>query len=183
MASIEPIHLETLTWQPGRRGRIWYIQPRFDVDARVAPFVSVPAPGELTALRLLRIVCVYDQTHFPDPGLAPTLILLPEFALPHTEIPTARELISHARPNTLFVLGLGHMSNDQAQVVEPEAQLWDGPADGRFTNCALIGVGGSDRVFLQPKILPSRWEQDVHWPGAVVRLFAGEYIQFHSCPN
>jgi hypothetical protein len=70
------------------------------------------------------------------------------------------------------------MTQEEALALEPKPNLWDGEAAGRFANCAVIGVGGFDRLFLQPKILKSAKEKDWHWPGKVVRCFVGEYVRF-----
>jgi hypothetical protein len=70
------------------------------------------------------------------------------------------------------------MTDDEVRRFEPGRALWADDAAGRFANCAIVGIGGSERTFLQPKILPSRWEREHHWPGRTVRYFVGEFVAF-----
>jgi hypothetical protein len=70
------------------------------------------------------------------------------------------------------------MTEAEALSLEDNPTLWEGQAAGKFANCAVVGVGGYDRVFLQPKLLKSDPEKDWHWPGRVVRCFVGDYIRF-----
>jgi hypothetical protein len=82
----------------------------------------------------------------------------------------------------LFVFGVGNMTDQEALSIENKPGLWDGEAAGRYANCAVIGMGGFDHLFLQPKILPSASEMNSHWPGQVIRCFIGDYIRF-SVPH
>jgi hypothetical protein len=128
-------------------------------------------------LTLLRAAS-QEEGRFDPPTTAPAIILLPEMALSPSEIPDVRTLVRGARTNTLFICGVGQLTHEQANSVEPGADLWDGPSGGRYTNCAIIGLGGTDLLFLQPKIVPSRLEKDSHWPGRLIRYFTGDYLAF-----
>lgn len=175
---IEELRLPTLLWQPGRKARVWFAQVRPNVVADRFPLKPEKQEGVPSGLDILRALCQHEAEHCEAPREAPALILLPEFSVAPQEIPQLRDLIGSARPNTLFVVGVGQMAEAEALAIEPRAALWAGQSDNRLTNCAIIGVGGLQQLYLQPKILPSRWERDYHWPGATIRYFTGDFIQF-----
>ena len=109
---------------------------------------------------------------------APSIILMPELSVGTDDITNLRDLVRAARANTLLICGVGHMTADQVDQIEPSAHLLGVPVPGHYANCAVIGCGGMEEIFLQPKVVPSREELDCHWPGRVVRYFVGEYFQF-----
>jgi len=111
-------------------------------------------------------------------GGAPSIILLPELSIGPGDIATVRALITAARPNTLLICGVGHMTAPEVDAIEPSGPLCGEPVDRHYANCAIIGCGKSGRLILQPKVVASREELDCHWPGKVVRYFMGEYFSF-----
>ena len=111
-------------------------------------------------------------------GEAPSIILLPELSIGPGDVRTLRTLITAARPNTLLICGVGHMTATQVDAIEQSAPLCGEPVEGHYANCAIIGCSGTDKFFLQPKVVASREELDCHWPGKVVRYFMGEYFSF-----
>ena len=156
--------------------RVWYLQPKLALSNE-APFVPVLDGATSHALQLIRACVRKECKDFPPPTEAPTLILVPELAIHPSEFTLLRSELRACHGNTLFVGGLGHMTEAQARAIE-NADLWDGPSDGRYTNCALVAVGGSDQFFLQPKIVPSATERDFHWKGKGIRLFTGTDVAF-----
>lgn len=175
MPEIDRIEVRTVNWQPGRPARLWYGQPHLSLNG--PPWVPQRDGPNATGFALLEAT-LNEETRFPAPTEAPSLILLPEYSLHPDEVEPARRLIARrARPKTIVVFGVGQMTEDQARAVEDNPHLWDGPSGGRLTNCAVIAFGGSNEVYLQPKIVRSRWEVEL-WQGRVVRYFVGEYVQF-----
>lgn len=153
---------------------IWYGQPVIQLPEEPP---LIPKPGAYaTGLQILK--GILEHQDFRESDCKPAIIVLPELAVPYTDIAAARALILNAPKGTLVVFGAGHMTKDEALFLEPKPELWDGEDAGRFANCAVIGMGGSDRLFLQPKLLKSAKEKDWHWPGKVVRCFTGDYLRF-----
>lgn len=153
---------------------IWYGQPIVELPDE-PPFI--PQPGaNATGLQILQ--GILGHRDFRESDCKPAIVILPELAIPFTEIVAARALISNAPKGTLFVFGVGNMTDQEALSIENKPGLWDGEAAGRYANCAVIGMGGFDHLFLQPKILPSASEMNSHWPGQVIRCFIGDYIRF-----
>lgn len=177
MVNFEPIQLNSVKWLLGQQARFWFIQPRliFNERARFVP-QTTPDSGP-TGLDLLRATLSYEGTQFDAPDGAPTFILLPELSIRPEDVSQVRALIARdARPNTIIVFGV-HFTEDQARQIE-DRDIWDGPSENKFTNCAVIGTGGSEKLYLQPKIVPSQWELDYHWRGKTVRYFQGEFLGF-----
>jgi hypothetical protein len=172
---LEIIATDEVNWIPGSSGRFWYTQPT-TVLPDAEPIVP-QSVGQTPGLRLLGAALALEA-QFSAPQRAPAFIIVPEFAIHPREAQMAIQLARQARPNTIVVFGLGHMTSAEADALEPGAVLWDGPSEGRLTNCAAIVFGGSGRVFLQPKIVRSRYEETNHWPGRVVRYFVGKNLQF-----
>jgi len=155
---------------------IWYGQPTLQLTD-VPPFV--PQPGtHASALQILQ--GILEHRDFRESDCKPAIVVLPELSVPYPDIAAARTLISNAPQGTLVVFGAGQMTAGEALSLEDRPDLWDGEAAGKFANCAVIGLGGFDRVFLQPKLLKSAVEQDWHWPGRIVRCFKGEYVRFST---
>jgi len=171
---IEPITLQSLQWPRGTSARIWFCQPQVQLPA-VAPFRSANA---VQSLDILRAVLSRDDQMGPSVGGAPSIVLLPELSIGLDDVAAVRGLISAARPNTLLICGIGHMDAADIDSIEPVAHLCGEPIAGHYANCALVGCGGMDQVFLQPKVVPSKEELDCHWPGKVVRYFKGAFFQF-----
>lgn len=153
---------------------IWYGQPVIELPDE-PPFIPKHGPYA-TALQILQ--GILEHRDFRESDCKPAIIVLPELAVPYEDIASARTLISSAPKGTLVVFGAGQMTQEQALSLEAKPELWDGEAAGRYANCAVIGVGGFDRLFLQPKLLKSALEMDWHWPGKIVRCFEGEYVRF-----
>jgi hypothetical protein len=153
---------------------IWYGQPILQLPDQ-PPFIPKPGPHP-TGLQILQ--GILEHHDFRNSDCKPAIVALPELAIPYTDIPAARKLISSAPNGTLVVFGAGHMTDKEALSLEEKPELWDGEAAGRFANCAVIGMGGFDRLFLQPKILRSDPEKDYHWPGRIIRCFEGDYVRF-----
>ncbi len=172
---VEPIDLPDLIWGRGAQARLWYIQPPLVLAG--PPFQPQHQPENPTGLQLLAAT-IEEAGATPPPSDAPTIIMLPECSIRPDEIAAARALIRGARTNTLVVFGASQLDELSARALEPGGDLWDGPAAGHFTNVAIIALGGSDRLYLQPKIIRSRHEQDTHWRGRVVRYFRGRHVQF-----
>ncbi len=169
------VEIREVSWTRGEPARFWYVQPRTELP-HGAPIVP-RRNGKTPALRLLESTLEAEKA-FPEPKDAPTFIMLPEFAIHPEEAATAVQVGRRARPNTVVVFGLGHLTEAQARALEPDADLWEGPSEGRLTNCAAVVLGGGGPVYLQPKIVRSRWEQNGHWPGRVVRYFEAKNLQF-----
>jgi hypothetical protein len=162
--------------QPNEPLSIWYGQPVLDLPGE-PPFIPKPGPYA-TGLQVLQ--GILEHGDFRNSECKPAIVVLPELAVPFKDIGTARTLIAKAPKGTLAVFGAGHMTAEEALSLEAKPELWDGEAAGRFANCAVVGVGGSDQVFLQPKLLKSASEKDWHWPGRVVRCFVGQYFRFST---
>ena len=153
---------------------IWYGQPILRLPSH-PPFIPEPGPYA-TGLQILQ--GILEHRDLRESNCKPAVVVLPELAIPYTDIPSARKLILSAPNGTLVVFGAGHMTEKEALSLENKPGLWDGEAAGRFANCAVIGMGGFDQLFLQPKILRSDPEKDYHWPGQIIRCFEGDYIRF-----
>jgi hypothetical protein len=111
-------------------------------------------------------------------GGAPSIVLLPELSIGHGDVATVRALVTAARSNTLLICGIGHMTPADVDPIEESAHLCGDPVAGHYANCALIACGGTDQIFLQPKVVASKEELDCHWPGRVIRYFVGGFFQF-----
>jgi hypothetical protein len=111
-------------------------------------------------------------------GGAPAIILLPELSIGLGDVAAVRGLVSAARTNTLLICGIGHMTATDIDPIEASVPLCGEPVAGHYANCALIGCGGTDQIFLQPKVVASREELDCHWPGRIIRYFVGAFFQF-----
>ncbi len=171
---LEHITLSGLHWPRGGSARIWFCQPQVELSP-LAPFRPTNAAR---SLELLREVLNRDaQMGAPVSG-APSIVLLPELSIGHTDVATVRGLITTARTNTLVICGIGHMDAEDVDSIEASVNLCGEPIAGRYANCALIGCGGGNQVFLQPKVVASKEELDCHWPGKVVRYFIGGFFQF-----
>lgn len=172
---------ECLRWPRGERARVWFAQPRLHV-ADQPPFVPLHQDPDPTGLDLLRSIVDWERAFGPDDETrfahAPSLILLPEYSIAPADYAIARDLARSAPHNTLVVFGLGQMTEAQARGIEPDADLWQGDSAGRYTNCAVVAIGGVDGAYLQPKILPAKEEEGIHWPGKIVRYFYGRNLQF-----
>lgn len=103
--------------------------------------------------------------------------MLPEYALRADEIAAARQLVSAAPANIAAIFGVAQLSQIEVAALEND-DLWDGNGTESFTNCAMVCVGQSDSVYLQPKIVPSQWEPDHFLRGRVIRYFAGRNVSF-----
>ncbi len=172
---LEDTDLDGIVWTPGHAGRVWFAQPHLTFGDR-EPWTPTVVPGRATGIELLRAI-LSSERDLPDPVGAPSLILIPELSIPHGDVAELRRLIGDARPNTLLIAGLAQLSELQALEIDPAPLLWEGKAEGRFTNCAAIACGGSERLFLQPKRIPSKWEGKL-WPGGTIRYFSGKSVQF-----
>jgi hypothetical protein len=102
---------------------------------------------------------ILEHRDFLESDCKPAIVVLPELAVPFSDIPAARAAISGAPKGTLVVFGAGQMTEAEALSLENKPDLWDGESAGKYANCAVIGLGGCDRVFLQPKLLKSALEQ------------------------
>src|ERR1700730_12651761 len=152
---VQTLESDSIRWTPGKIARIWFVQPRLDLPAS-PPFISRPIAGEPSPLQLLE-EAVRIEPDLPEPDEAPVFYLLPEFSLNPSEIPRYAQLVLSARPNTVFISGVGQLTKEQARDIEPEpgADLLDATSAHLYANCALIGFGGSQNLRLQPKIVPS----------------------------
>jgi len=173
---VQPIELPTLIWAPGTQARLWYAQPPLSLTG--PPFQPQHQPGRPTGLELLSAILREARGAPPASAQAPTFIMLPECSIRPDEIDAALALIRDSVTNTIVVFGASQIDEAQAHSLEPGADLWDGASAGHFTNVAIIGIGGSDQIYLQPKIVRSLIEQDTHWRGRVVRYFKGRHVQF-----
>jgi len=171
---VDPIQLQGLHWPRGAAARIWFCQPQVQLPA-IAPFRPVNA---VQSLDILRAVLDRDDQMGPSVGGAPSIVLLPELSIGPDDVAAVRGLISAARTNTLLICGIGHMTAADVDSIEPSTHLCGDPIAEHYANCALIGCGGTDKIFLQPKVVASREELDCHWPGRVVRYFVGGFFQF-----
>ena len=116
---------------------------------------------------------------YPRPEGAPVLFLLPEFSLRPSEVGKFAEIVRKSAENTVFVSGAGHLTRGEALSIESGAEkVWEPGSEHPYTNCALIGFGGSKVLRLQLKIVPSWEERDRQAPGRVVRYFVGHQFQF-----
>ena len=171
---IDTIRLQSLRWPRGTSARIWFCQPQVEL--------TTPAPFRPTiagrSLDILRAVLDRDAQKGAPAGDAPSIVLLPELSIDIADIAAVRGLLSAARTNTLLICGVGHMSAADVNSIEPSFHLCGEPIAGHYANCALIGCGGTDEIFLQPKVVASREELDCHWPGKVIRYFVGEFFSF-----
>jgi hypothetical protein len=153
--------LAGVRWSPGEAARLGYIQPAFEFDATTS--TSQVLTNSAPAVDLLRLT-LHEERRFEPPTKAPTLVLLPELSIPADEIATVQQMVAEAAKNTVVVFGLTPLTEAQVAALEPEVAkdnaLWAGPAEQRRTNCAAVVVGGDRSVYLQPKILASRWELD-----------------------
>jgi len=171
---LEHITLSGLHWPRGASARIWFCQPRVELSP-LAPFRPT---NSARSLELLREVLNRDaQMGAPVSG-APSIVLLPELSIGHADVVSVRGLIATARTNTLVICGIGHMDAQDVDSIEASVNLCGEPIAGRYANCALVGCGGSNQVYLQPKVVASKEELDCHWPGKVVRYFIGGFFQF-----
>ena len=153
---------------------IWYGQPVLAFPD-VAPFVPLTTAYP-SGLQILKGILEHQE--IVQAGALPAIVALPELAIPFQDIAAARTLITDAPKGTIVVFGVGQMTAEEALSLENEPELWEGEAAGRFANCAVVAIGGTDRLFLQPKLHRSAFEQDTHWPGRVVRCFTGTYLRF-----
>jgi hypothetical protein len=170
---IEPIKLQHLRWPKGASARMWFCQPRVELTAP-APF----RPTTNVSLDLLRAVLDLDALMGAPAGGAPSIVLLPELSIGHNDVVAVRGALSAARPNTLLISGIGHMTATDIDPIEASVHLCGQPLAGHYANCAIIGCGGTDQIFLQPKVVASREELDCHWPGRIIRYFVGEFFSF-----
>lgn len=171
---IETVRLQSLRWPRGASARIWFCQPRVELTSP-APFRPTTT---VRSLDLLRAVLNRDAQMGAPAGDAPSIVLLPELSVGPGDIATVRGVISAARRNVLLICGIGHMAASEIDPIEASAHLCGDPVAGHYANCALIGCGGTDQVFLQPKVVASREELDCHWPGRVIRYFVGGFFSF-----
>lgn len=166
-----------VAWDRGRLARFWYAQPRFDFDedTRVCRYQH----GPNYPLELLDAILSVENT-FAAPTQSPAFVLFPELSIPADQIEALRARVTQARPNTIFVVGLTPITEIQAAAIEDPLPpyLWAAPSNGRLANCAIVGVGGSSHLYLQPKIVPSRWENNWLWAGDAIRYFRGQYFRF-----
>jgi hypothetical protein len=153
--------------------RVWYGQPVLTVTG-APPYEPVIGPKP-SALEILRAILSHADLLAHDNG---AIVALPELSIRFAEIAEVRKMIAAAPVGTLVVFGAGQMTAAQALSIENKPALWEGDAAGRYANCAVVGMGGHDQLFLQPKLLRSAWEQDWHWPGRIVRCFTGSYVRF-----
>jgi len=170
-----------LRWPRGERARVWFAQPRLRLTGQ-PPFIPLRQEPDPTGLDLLRSIVERERALGPDDDTrfarAPSLILLPEYSIAPADYLVARDLARSAPRNSLVVFGLGQMTEAEARAIEPEADLWQGGSAGRYTNCAVVAIGGAESVYLQPKILAAKEEEGIHWPGKIVRYFFGRNVQF-----
>lgn len=171
---IEPITLQGLRWPRGTSARVWFCQPLVELTAP-APFRPTAA---VRSLDILRAVLARDAQMGPPAAGAPSIVLLPELSVAPADVGNVRALISAARANTLVICGIGHMAAADLDPIEDSVHLCGQPVAGHYANCALVGCGGSNQVFLQPKVVASREELDCHWAGRVVRYFGGAFFSF-----
>lgn len=170
--------MKGLRWTAGSSARLWYLQPHLQV-AEGPPYQQVKSGARRSGLELAQAALHYDAEQYGPPGNAPTFVLLPEFGLHAEDVPAIKTMLVEARPNTILIAGIGQVNSEEAARIDPTADMWDGPHEGRLTNLAVIGQGGEARLFIQPKIIASRWEMGgTHWPGKAVRCFEGASIVF-----
>jgi hypothetical protein len=171
---IQEIKLASLHWPTGASARIWFCQPQVKLPS-VAPFIPTDSAR---SVEILQAVLNRDAELGAPVGGAPSVVLLPEMSVAHPDVATVKALIAGSRKNTLLVCGIGHMTSAQVDTIEASSDVFGPAIAGHFANCALIACGGSDTVYLQPKIVPSGEELDYHWPGIVVRYFLGGFFPF-----
>jgi hypothetical protein len=171
---IKNIELPSLRWPKGASARIWFCQPQVELSSR-APFVPT---ANVRSLDILRATFKRDAEWGAPAGGAPSIVLLPEMSISPADVASVRELIAGSRGNTLLIGGVGHMTSEQIDPIEASSGLCGPPVAEHYANCALIGCGGENNVYLQPKIVPSKDELDHHWPGRVIRYFIGKSFQF-----
>lgn len=171
---VETVRLQGLRWPRGTSARMWFCQPRVELTTQ-APFRPTAA---VRSLDTLRAVLDRDAQMAAPAENAPSIVLLPELSVGLADIADLRVLIKTARANTLVICGIGHMTAAEIDPIEASGHLCGEPVVGCYANCALIGCGGSDQIFLQPKVVASREELDCHWPGRVVRCFVGGFFSF-----
>lgn len=171
---IKPITLNGVHWPRGTSARLWFCQPRVELTTP-APFLPTHTPR---SLELLQAVLDRDAQMGAPEGGAPSILLLPELSTGPCDISSVRTLISAARPNTLLICGVGHMTAAEVDAIEPSAPLCGEAVAGHFANCAVIACGGTHKLFLQPKVVASREELDCQWPGKIVRYFEGRFFSF-----
>lgn len=174
MERVQCIDIPGLQWRRGALARVYFIQPRLELSAE-PPFLPTRGTDGTVGFRLLK-AAVELESRQPACDGAPSAILLPEFSLHPQEVDAALALMREAKPNSVLVAGIGHM--DEAEARRHDAsELWEGPSLGCYTNCAIVAAS-SGPGYLQPKSVPSVWEQDKHWRGNVIRVFRGEYVSF-----
>jgi hypothetical protein len=109
---------------------------------------------------------------------------MPELALPFAQIDAAKKVFKTAPTNTLFVFGVSGMTDEQVIALEPALSkekncgLWGGPRETKLANCAVVAVGQSEALYLQPKLVQSRFENDLLWCGNAVRYFKADGFRF-----
>jgi hypothetical protein len=171
---IANIELTSIQWPKGASARIWFCQPQVELTSP-APFVPM---ANVRSLDILRAVLNRDAELGAPAGGAPSIALLPEMSISPADVPTVKALIAASRENTLLICGVGHMTSAQMNTIEANSELCGPAIAEHYANCALIGCGGTDKIYLQPKIVPSKDELDYHWPGRVIRYFVGKSFQF-----
>jgi hypothetical protein len=171
---VTDVKLDRIEWPPGTVGRLWFCQPKIMLPA-AAPFR--PVNGEQT-FSLLEAVLTTDAALGAPPGGAPSIILMPELCISPGRLHDLVARMQAARANTLLVCGVGHLTAKEMDDFEPSKELCGEPVAGCYANCALVAQGGSDRVYLQPKIVPSSGELDTHWAGKTVKYFQAGYFSF-----
>jgi hypothetical protein len=106
----------------------------------------------------------------------PVFVLLPEYALRLAEVQDVIDLLGDRNPSLIVVAGIEQMTEDAARAIDDTPGLWEGSAQARYTNCAMVASAG--RAYLQPKTVPSQWETERFWPGRAIRYFSGINITF-----
>src|SRR5258708_6700977 len=149
---LKKIELSSINWPRGASARIWFCQPQVQLSLH-PPFV--PKNGT-EALDILRAVFKRDAEMGPPPEGAPSIILLPEMSINPADVGTVKKLIRAARANTLVICGIGHMTSTEIDGIDSSSELCGEPIADHYANCALIGCGGTNQVYLQPKIVPSK---------------------------
>jgi hypothetical protein len=177
----DPTRLEEIRvpveWPERTLGHFWLLQPDKQNLAATPPYCHAAADADTwPLLQQASTILLSDQG-------GPVFYVVPELTLDPARLTEILAWAGNLPENHVVVAGLGHLTKEQCEQVEPRAAVRFGPTwdDRKYANVALVAIGGQDpRRYLEGKRWPSKWEQQqaCHQPCDGARLYTSDSLRF-----
>jgi predicted amidohydrolase len=166
-----------LDWPKEESIYFWFLQPPGS-GLRTDPPYYIESKAGRSSYKLLEAAIVETRKRRLGPAV---VYLLPELAIAPDDLSNLCSLAADLPENHLLIAGLGHLTRDQCEQIEPGSSApdrWDRDwGGGRYANAAMIAA--KHKAYLQGKNFPSSPEKtsDVHMFAKCLRVFASSAVK------